>query len=269
MTRSAKYLLVIKTLALWAFILFACLPLVQMTLISFVATLPHPGVAVGRPTLNNYAGIWTDPSLRSAFLNSVAYVLINICITVPVAIPAAYAFSRLSFLGDKHLFFAFIAFRITPPVVLTLPVFQLFSALGIVNSVFGIALAHCLFNLPIAIWILQGFISAIPKEMDETAFLDGHSRLHFIWKILLPQIAPGIAVTAFFCFMFSWVEVVFARILTTTNGKPISMAINALFGFQTDIGLVMAVTATSMLPGAVLLFAMRNHLSRGFKVGRL
>ncbi|XOY57569.1 MAG: carbohydrate ABC transporter permease [Rhodobacterales bacterium] len=259
----------IKTTVLILFIVFACLPLVQMTMISFIVTLPQPGTDVGSLTFGNYANILSDPNLRSAFGNSIAYVLINICITVPIAIPAAYAFSRMSFLGDKHLFFAFIAFRITPPVVLTLPIFQLFSALGIVNSVFGIALAHCLFNLPISIWILQGFISAIPTEQDETAFLDGYSRPRFIWTLLLPQIAPGIAVTAFFCFMFSWVEVVFARILTTTNGKPISMAINALFGFQTDIGLVMAVTVASMIPGAVLVFSMRHHLSRGFKVGKI
>ncbi|MFT4742377.1 MAG: glycerol transport system permease protein [Yoonia sp.] len=259
----------IKRVGLFFFMGFVCLPLLQMTIISFITTLPQPDADVGSLTLRNYAGIWTDPNLRAAFGNSIAYVLINICITVPVAIPAAYAFSRMSFLGDKHLFLAFIAFRITPPVVLTLPIFQLFSNLGIVNSVFGIALAHCLFNLPISIWILQGFISTVPKEVDETAFLDGYSRPRFIWKFLLPQIRSGIAVTAFFCFMFSWVEVVFARILTTTNGKPISMAINALFGFQTDIGLVMAVTVSSMLPGAVFLFGMRNHLSRGFRIGRI
>lgn len=259
----------VKRIVLFGFIAFTFLPLIQMTMISFIATLPAPNVDVGSITLSNYAGIWSDPNLRAAFINSMAYVLINICITIPVAIPAAYAFSRMSFIGDKHLFLAFIAFRITPPVVLTLPVFQLFSSLGIVNSVFGIGLAHCLFNLPISIWILQGFISAIPKEMDETAFLDGYSRPQFIWKILWPQISSGVAVTAFFCFMFSWVEVIFARILTTTNGKPISMAINALFGFQTDIGLVMAVTVASILPGALLLFTMRNHLSRGFKVGQV
>jgi glycerol transport system permease protein len=264
-----RYLPALKMIGLLSFVLFIFLPLIQMTLLSFVVTLAKPDANVGSFTWGNYSTIMIDPNLRSAFVNSIAYVLINICITVPVAIPAAYAFSRMSFLGDKHLFLAFIAFRITPPVVLTLPIFQLFSAVGIVNSVFGIALAHCLFNLPIAIWILQGFISAIPKEMDEAAFLDGYSRPRFIWKFLLPQIAPGIAVTAFFCFMFSWVEVVFARILTTTNGKPISMAINALFGFQTDIGLVMAVTVASMVPGALLLFAMRNHLSRGFKIGQV
>lgn len=269
MTIIYRYLPALKSAFLLIFIAFACLPLVQMTLISFIVTLPKPSAEVGSLSFANYFEIWNQPDLRYAFINSIAYVLINICITVPIAIPAAYAFSRMSFSGDKHLFLAFIAFRITPPVVLTLPIFQLFSMLGIVNSVFGIALAHCLFNLPISIWILQGFITAIPKEIDETAFLDGYSRPRFIWTFLLPQIAPGIAVTAFFCFMFSWVEVVFARILTTTNGKPISMAINSLFGFQTDIGLVMAVTAASMIPGAVLLFAMRNHLSRGFTVGRV
>jgi glycerol transport system permease protein len=116
---------------------------------------------------------------------------------------------------------------------------------------------------------LQGFIAAIPKEMDETAFLDGYSRHQVIWKFLLPLIMPGVAVAAFFCFMFSWVEVVFARILTSTNGKPISMAINALFSFQTDIGLVMAFTIVSMIPGAILLFTMRHHLSRGFKIGKI
>jgi glycerol transport system permease protein len=259
----------LKTAVLAVFVVFVSLPMIQMTMISFSATLPTPSAKIGDLTFGNFAHIWTNPNLQAAFGNSIAYVLINICITVPVAIPAAYAFSRMSFIGDKHLFLAFIAFRITPPVVLTLPIFQLFSALGVVNSVFGIALAHCLFNLPISIWILQGFMSAIPKEMDETAFLDGYSRPRFIWKFVLPQITSGIAVTAFFCFMFSWVEVVFARILTTTNGKPISMAINALFGFHTDIGLVMAVTVTSMIPGAVLLFVMRNHLSRGFKIGQV
>ena len=264
-----RYIPAIKLVVMLGFILFVSLPLIQMTLVSFTATLPQPGTKVGGLTFRNFTTILTDPNLRSAFGNSIAYVLINICITVPVALPAAYAFSRMSFIGDKHVFLAFIAFRITPPVALTLPIFQLFSSLGIVNSVFGIALAHVLFNLPISIWILQGFISAVPKEMDESAFLDGYSRPRFIWKFLVPLIAPGIAVAAFFCFMFSWVEVVFARILTTTNGKPISMAINALFGFQTDIGLVMAVTAASMLPGAVLLFAMRNHLSRGFKIGQV
>jgi glycerol transport system permease protein len=94
----------IKTVVLASFILFACLPLLQMTLMSFSSTLLRLNAEVGEFTFANYTAIWSNPQLRSAFGNSIAYVLINICITVPVAIPAAYAFSRLSFVGDRHLF---------------------------------------------------------------------------------------------------------------------------------------------------------------------
>jgi glycerol transport system permease protein len=183
-----------------------------------------------------------------------------------VAIPAAYAVSRYQFVGSKHLFLLFIAFRITPPVILTLPVFILFAKVGLVNSPVGIALVHCVFNIPIAIWILESFISTVPKELDETAFLDGHSLPDFMIRQLMPLIAPGIGVTAFFCFMFSWVEVVFARILTVTGGKPITMAINALYGFRTDIGLVMAMTLVSLIPGLVVIYFVRNHIAKGFIV---
>jgi glycerol transport system permease protein len=113
---------------------------------------------------------------------------------------------------------------------------------------------------------LENFISNVPKEFDETAFLDGYSTPVFFIKYLLPIIAPGIAVAAFFCFIFSWVEVVLARILTSTGGKPISMAIESLLGFQTDVGLVMAVTILSLLPGVLLIFFVRNHISKGFQL---
>ena len=85
-------------------------------------------------------------------------------------------------------------------------------------------------------------------------------------KLLIPAIAPGIAVAAFFCFIFSWVEVVFARILTVTSGKPITMAINAMFTFQTDVGLVMAMTTLSLVPGVAMIYFVRNHISKGFAV---
>ena len=85
-------------------------------------------------------------------------------------------------------------------------------------------------------------------------------------KLLVPAIAPGIGVAAFFCFIFSWVEVVFARILTVTAGKPITMAINALFSFRTDMGLVMAMTVFSLIPGVAMIYFVRNHIARGFVI---
>ncbi len=199
-------------------------------------------------------------------VNSMTYVTLNILITIPVALLAAYAFSRYSFSGDRHLFFGFLALRMTPPVVMVLPVFLIFLQIDLVNKPLGIALAHCAFNVPISIWVLESFFNAIPKEIDETAVIDGYSFLRFFTRIMIPLMAPGIAVTAFFCFMFSWVEIVFARVLTVTGGKPISMAISTLFSFRTDLGLVMAMTVLSIIPGALMVCFVRNHIAKGFTI---
>jgi glycerol transport system permease protein len=238
---------------------FILLPLVQAVILSFTATLD--GGTLG---LMNYRAVLADPVLRASIVNSLAYVSLNVALCIAVALPAAYALARYSFVGDRHFLLAILVFRVTPPVVLSLPIFILFAELGLVNSPIGIALVHCLFNLPVAIWILESFIRAVPKEFDETAFIDGHSGVSFFVRHLIPVIAPGIGVAAFFCFIFSWVEVVFARILTVTGGKPITMAIQAMFGFQTNIGMVMAMTCLSLVPGVALIWFVRGHLAKGF-----
>lgn len=258
--------LVLRLLALALLAVFILAPLLQTVTLSFVATLSTDQVERGTVGLMNYAGVFRDPDLRASILNSALYVTVNVALCLAAGLPAAYAFSRYRFTGDRHVLFALLAFRMTPPVVLSLPIFILFSDVGLVNSPLGIALVHCLFNLPIAIWILESFISAIPREFDETAFLDGHSLRSFFLRLMIPAIAPGIAVTVFFCFIFSWVEVVFARILTVTGGKPITMAIQAMFSFQTDIGLVMAMTVVSLVPGVAMILAVRRHIARGFVI---
>ncbi|MEZ5753313.1 MAG: carbohydrate ABC transporter permease [Paracoccaceae bacterium] len=245
---------------------FILLPLLQTFVLSFMSTLPRDSMVEGQWSLINYRNIAADPVLVASIGNSLIYVVLNVALCIGAGLPAAYALSRYRFVGDRHFLFLLLAFRVTPPVVLSLPIFILFANAGLVNTPVGIALVHCLFNLPIAIWILESFISAVPKEFDETAFLDGHSLPSFLLRHLIPAIAPGIGVTAFFCFIFSWVEVVFARILTVTGGKPITMAINALFSFQTDIGLVMAMTVVSLIPGLGLIWFVRNHIARGFTI---
>ncbi len=250
-------------LALAGFIL---LPLGQAVALSFTATVGAEGVPVGTVGLHNYAAIFRTPELRASILNSLTYVLLNVAFCLAAGLPAAYALARFRFVGDRHFLFFLLAFRVTPPVVLSLPIFILFAQFDLVNTPVGIALVHCVFNLPIAIWILESYIAAIPRAFDEMAHIDGHSGPGFFFRFLIPAIAPGIAVAAFFCFIFSWVEVVFARILTVTGGKPITVAINALFTFRTDWGLVMAMTVFSLLPGVLMIFLVRNHIARGFVV---
>lgn len=253
-----------KALALALLALFILLPLVQTVMLAFTATMDHGAVAEGTVGLVNFLNLVERPELREAILNSAIYVSLNVVLCIVLGLPAAYALARYRFVGDRHFLLMILIFRVTPPVVLSLPIFILFSRFGLVNSPVGIALVHCLFNLPVAIWILESFIRAVPRELDETAFLDGHSGPRFFIRHLIPAIAPGIGVAAFFCFIFSWVEVVFARILTVTAGKPITMAIQALFGFQTDIGLVMAMTLVSLVPGVGMIWLVRNHIARGF-----
>ena len=255
-----------KWLPQTAYILFLFLPLLPLVSVSLHSTLRGGAIPVGEFTLSNYIHIFQNPVLTGAIINSITYVTLNILITIPVALLAAYAFSRYSFVGDKYLFFGFLTLRMTPPIVMVLPVFLIFLQLDLINRPLGIALAHCSFNLPISIWVLESFISAIPRELDETAFLDGHSFFQFFTGILIPLMAPGIAVASFFCFMFSWVEIVFARILTVTAGKPISMAISTLFTFRTDLGLVMAMTVLSIIPGALMVCFVRNHIAKGFTI---
>ena len=173
-------------------------------------------------TVENYVTIFTDPTWFMGYVNSLTYVTINTIISLLVALPAAYAFSRYRFLGDKHLFFWLLTNRMAPPAVFALPFFQLYSAIGLFDTHIAVALSHCLFNIPLAVWILEGFMSGVPKELDETAYIDGYSFPQFFFKIFIPAIAAGIGVAAFFCFMFSWVELLLAKTLTAVDAKPIA-----------------------------------------------
>ena len=221
-------------------------------------------------TLDNYRVIFTDKSWYSGYINSMIYVSINVIISVTFALPAAYAFSRYSFVGDKHLFFWLLTNRMAPPAVFALPFFQLYSSIGLFDTHIAVALAHCLFNLPLAVWILEGFMSGIPREIDETAFVDGYSWPRFFVKIFIPNIASGIGVTAFFCFMFSWVELLLARTLTSVHAKPISAIMTRTVSASgLDWGVLAAAGALTILPGALVIWFVRNHIAKGFALGRV
>jgi glycerol transport system permease protein len=222
------------------------------------------------PSLTNLTTILTDPDWYWGYLNAMIYVGINVVLSTLVAIPAAYAFSRFDFAGKRALFFGFLMFRMMAPAILLVPFVQMFSDLGLLDTHLAVALAHCFFNVPLAIWILEGFISSVPRQIDESAAIDGYAPLGFFRKILLPQIAPGIAVTAFFCFMFSWVEHLMANGLTQIDAKPISGIMTRAGGvLSADIAMLAAASLVGLIPGVILLFFMRNHLARGFSMGRV
>jgi len=221
-------------------------------------------------TFENYIKIFTDPAWYSGYINSIIYVSLNTVISLLVAIPAAYAFSRYRFLGDKHLFFWLLTNRMAPPAVFALPFLQLYSAIGLFDTHIAVALAHCLFNIPLAVWILEGFMSGVPRELDETAFIDGYSFPRFFVRIFMPTIAAGIGVAAFFCFMFSWVELLLAKTLTSVDAKPIAATMTrtaSTSGYE--LGLLAAAGCLTIVPGAVVIWFVRNYIAKGFALGRV
>ncbi|MCG8561640.1 MAG: carbohydrate ABC transporter permease [Hyphomicrobiales bacterium] len=222
------------------------------------------------PTFANYIKIFTDASWYSGYINSIIYVSMNTVISLTVALPAAYAFSRYRFLGDKHLFFWLLTNRMAPPAVFLLPFFQLYSTVELIDTHIAVALAHCLFNVPLAVWVLEGFMSGVPKEIDETAYVDGYSFPRFFLTIFLPLIKTGIGVTAFFCFMFSWVELLLARTLTTTDAKPIAAVMTrTVSATGLDWGLLAAAGILTIVPGALVIWFVRNYMAKGFALGRV
>jgi len=255
------------------YIFFLMLPIYWLLNMSFKTTNEILGSFTLWPvnfTVENYVAIFTDPTWYNGYINSLAYVSINTVISVSAALPAAYAFSRYRFLGDKHLFFWLLTNRMAPPAVFALPFFQLYSAMNLFDTYIAVALAHCLFNIPLAVWILEGFMSGVPKEIDETAYIDGYSFSRFFVKIFMPLIASGIGVAAFFCFMFSWVELLLAKTLTSVAAKPIAAVMTrtaSTSGYE--LGLLAAAGALTIIPGAVVIYFVRNYIAKGFALGRV
>ncbi|XXJ20766.1 carbohydrate ABC transporter permease [Desulfovibrio caledoniensis] len=262
-----------RHIGLIAYLILLFLPIYWMLNMSFRTNadiMRSFSIIPTHPTLVNYMKIFTDPSWYSGYINSIIYVTINTVISLTTALPAAYAFSRYQFIGDKHVFFWLLTNRMAPPAVFLLPFFQLYSTFNLIDTHIAVALSHCLFNVPLAVWILEGFMSGVPREIDETAFIDGYSFPRFFIRVFIPLIRAGIGVTAFFCFMFSWVELLLARTLTTTAAKPIAATMTrTVSATGLDWGLLAAAGILTIVPGALVIWFVRNHLAKGFALGRV
>ena len=255
------------------YILFLMAPIYWLLNMSFKTTNEILGGFSLWPkafTIDSYVEILTNPVWYNGYINSLTYVVMNMVISVSFALPAAYAFSRYRFLGDKHLFFWLLTNRMAPPAVFALPFLQLYSSMGLFDTPLAVALAHALFNIPLSVWILEGFMSGVPKEIDETAYIDGYSFPRFFVKIFMPLIASGIGVTAFFVFMFSWVELLLAKTLTSVAAKPIAAVMtrtSSTAGYE--LGLLAAAGVLTIIPGAIVIWFVRNHIAKGFAMGRV
>jgi glycerol transport system permease protein len=254
-----------RSILLALYILFALLPIYWMVNMSFKTNeeiVSSFSLFPQHFTWANYKTIFTDESWYSGYINSLIYVAINTVISITVALPAAYAFSRYSFLGDKHVFFWLLTNRMTPPAVFLLPFFQLYSTVGMMDTHIAVALAHLLFNVPLAVWILEGFMSGIPREIDETAYIDGYTFPRFFLTVFLPLIKAGVGVAAFFWLL--------ARTLTSVNAKPIVATMTRTVSASGMDWAVLAAAGTlTIVPGAIVIWFVRHYIAKGFAMGRV
>ena len=263
----------VSTIVLVLYLGFLMLPIYWLVSMSFKTNaeiISDFTLFPAKFTLQNYVTILTDASWYMGYVNSLIYVLINTLLSLGVALPAAYAFSRYRFMGDKHLFFWLLSNRMAPPAVFALPFFQLYSSVGLFDTHIAVALAHCLFNVPLAVWILEGFMRGVPKEIDETAYIDGYSFGGFFVKIFMPLISSGVGVAAFFCFMFSWVELLLSRTLTAVDAKSIAATMTRTVSASgMDWGVLTAAGVLTLIPGAFVIYFVRHHIAKGFALGRV
>lgn len=231
--------------------------------------LAYPPKLIFSPTLDAYRDVLFGsaailPNLISSFIISIGTTIL----TMLMAVPAAYALARLRFRGKKFAGFYVLATQMLPPVGIIIPYFLILRRIGWIDSYQGIILIYLSFSLPFAIWLLVSYFEDIPFEMEEAAYLDGASRMRTLWRVIIPQVRGGIAVTIVFVFLNAWNEFLFAVVLSGNTVRPVTVA---MFNFvsveQTLWAKLAAVSVLAMLPVVVLGIVAQKNIVKGLTVG--
>jgi multiple sugar transport system permease protein len=202
------------------------------------------------------------------FWNSLIIAFGSTFFAVSLGVLAAYAFSRFRIpLADDLLFFI-LSTRMMPPIAVAIPIYLMYRKLGLSDTALGMILLYTAVNVSLAVWLLKGFIDEIPKEYEEAAMIDGYTRLHAFFKVVLPQAATGIAATAIFCLIFAWNEYAFAVLLTSGEAQTAPPFIPTIIGEGgMDWPAVGAGTTLFLIPLLVFTVLLRKHLLRGITFG--
>jgi len=231
--------------------------------------LAYPPKFLFAPTLAAYRDVLFGsgsilPNLLSSFIISIGTTIV----TMIMAVPAAYALARLRVPGKRFAGFYVLATQMLPPVGIIIPYFLILRNIGWMDTYQGIILIYLSFSLPFAIWLLVSYFEDIPFEMEEAAYIDGASRWKTLWRIIIPQVRGGIAVTVVFVFLNAWNEFLFAVVLSGNTVRPVTIA---MFNFvsveQTLWTKLAAVSVLAMLPVIVLGIVAQKHIVKGLTVG--
>ena len=213
----------------------------------------------------------SEPSAYpSCFANSMIIAVSSTLLAVAMGTLTAYGFSRFRMPGEQDWLFFILSTRMLPPVVVAIPMFLMYRAIGLVDTHVGLIILYTAFNLSFSVWLMKGFIDEIPKEYEEAALVDGYTRMEAFFKIVLPQSATGIAATAVFCFITAWNEYAFALMMTNRRAQTAPPYIPSQLGSGiTDWTAIAAGTLIFLMPVAIFTFLLRKHLLRGVTFGAI
>ena len=271
--KKSKRRLVIVYAGLFFFYAFLLLPIVWLVLSSFRNTdsiqsgrlFPYPSEL----TVTNYVEAFRIANLTTFLVNSFIIAITVMLLVVFIASLGAYALSRFRLRGRNIFMMLALTPQFFPYVLILIPFYVLMSNIGLVDSHLGLILTHTSITLPFALWMLTGYFSAIPRDLDQAALIDGCSRLGVLFRIIYPIAIPGMVVAGFFAFVVSWGDYLFVSILSQspeTQTLPIGLQ-TFMSSLQVRWGLITAGTVIAIVPTIVFFAIVQRRLVAGLTAG--
>jgi ABC-type glycerol-3-phosphate transport system permease component len=255
----------------------ACCLIIAPFLWMISTSLKEPAEVVLRePTIiprtfavQNYVDAFNRGNFGRYFVNSVVVSLAVTLISLIIATLSGYAFARYDLRGGKAILLGILATQMFPAILLAIPLYILIRNLGLLNSLLGLILVYTSFALPFCVWMLRNYFLTIPKELEESAMVDGATRLRALRSVVLPVAMPGIAATGIFSFILSWNEFLYANtFISSADRRTLPVGLQSLIGeFTTDWGLLMAGAVITTMPIVVIFFFVQRRLTQGLAAG--
>jgi multiple sugar transport system permease protein len=221
-----------------------------------------------KPTGVNYIRLFNRIDFGRNILDSLIVAFSTMVLGLGITVSASYSFSRYRFRGRTFLLTQFLVINMFPIVLLILPLFILMRVLGLMDTHFALIIAYSTFTIPFSTWMMTSFFNNIPKELDESAQIDGCNRFSTMVRIVIPIAMPGIAATGIYIFITAWNEFLYAAILTGSNVRTIPVALQNMVGeFKIAWGLLTAGGVVSAIPVVVLFFFIQRQLISGMTAG--
>jgi multiple sugar transport system permease protein len=255
-------------------ILFTVFPLAWMVLTSLKPAniaVSYPPKFFFIPTLEHYGQLLSGSGgevLGRAFINSILTTGTSMIVTLLIACPAAYSLSRLKPAGGAAMIVFIIGVRMLPPIVLVVPLFRIFQAMGLTDTQTALIIPYVGLSVPLATWMMIGFFLNLPKELEEAAMIDGCGRIKAFWHVILPLAAPGLAATSIFTGLLAWNDLVFSLPLTTVDAVTLPVIASRMRVEEGVLwGQLGAVSTIMIIPVVLLTFFVQRHIVQGIASG--